>query len=374
MVTLGFLNLFHGVPYMIMVGTYCRRRWAHLEPASCGDAFTRWLTRHWCAKRQRTPEHRLPGPCAGSSAPPPPVLALFALPLRCTFLLVLVALAVVEEMLWDALVFQDYLPSLCRNMTAAPPAGEAATHSGLHFSSRFGGRGLEHTYQAGERSPRGGGGWLCDRLWGEEDGASVDDEGDEEGKLPLLDFEATGIALFTAALATPQIVHYVLDGYCWRLDRSPYHPLQPPTAPHDPRCSSQPVTALPLQVHLAFRPQPATTRVPLRRRGPRCGRGRGVRHRRGGRRRPHGGGEGGQGRELPPTRQPPAAHRGADRRRGRRVESCAPRPELKSWITCRVMILHVFQLEHAGFEAGLKYSHPACASSAIYHVYTEARE
>ena len=129
-------------------------------------------------------------------------------------MLVLVALAVVEEMLWDALVFQDYLPSLCRNMTAAPPAGEAATHSGLHFSSRYGGRGLEHTYQAGERSPRRSGGWLCDRLWGEEDDASVGDEGDEEGELPLLDFEATGIALFTAALATPQIVHYVLDGYC----------------------------------------------------------------------------------------------------------------------------------------------------------------
>ena len=51
-VTLAFLNLFHGVPYMIMVGTYCRRRWANLEPASCGDAFTRWLTRHWCTRGQ----------------------------------------------------------------------------------------------------------------------------------------------------------------------------------------------------------------------------------------------------------------------------------------------------------------------------------
>ena len=255
-------------------------------------------------------------------------------------MLVLVALAVVEEMLWDALVFQDYLPSLCRNMTAAPPAGEAATHSGLHFSSRFGGRGLEHTYQAGERSPRrGGSGWLCDRLWGEEDGASVDDEGDEEGKLPLLDFEATGIALFTAALATPQIVHYVLDGYCWRLDRSPYLSLQPLMYP--PQLLIARHCTAPLQVHLAVRPQPATTRVPIRRRGPRCGRGRGVRRpRRDRRRHPHGGGEEGQGRELPPTRQPPAAHRGADRCRGRRVESCAPRPELKCYgfrgirITC----------------------------------------
>ena len=57
MVTLGFLNLFHGVPYMIMMGTYCRRRWAHLEPVSCGDALTRWLTRHWCAITQHTPAH-----------------------------------------------------------------------------------------------------------------------------------------------------------------------------------------------------------------------------------------------------------------------------------------------------------------------------
>ena len=220
-VTLGFLNLFHGVPYMIMVGTYCRRRWSHLEPASCGDALTWWLTRHWCAKGQHTPAHRLPRPSSGSSPPPPPpphhAPVLFALPLRCSFLLVLVAVAVVEELLWDALVFQDYLPSLCRSMTAAPPAGEAATHGGLHFSSRFGGRGVErgveHTYQADERSPRRSGGWLCDRLWAEEGEASVGDEGDEEGERPLLDFEATGIALFTAALATPQIVHYVLDGY-----------------------------------------------------------------------------------------------------------------------------------------------------------------
>ena len=34
-------------------------------------------------------------------------------------MLVLVALAVLEELLWDALVFRDYLPALCRNMTAA---------------------------------------------------------------------------------------------------------------------------------------------------------------------------------------------------------------------------------------------------------------
>ena len=42
-------------------------------------------------------------------------------------MLVLVALAVVEELLWDALVFRDYLPALCRNMTAAPPAVSGTT-------------------------------------------------------------------------------------------------------------------------------------------------------------------------------------------------------------------------------------------------------
>ena len=215
-------------------------------------------------------------------------------------MLALVALAVAEELLWDALVFRDYLPALCRNMTAAPPAGEAATHGRLHLSSSFGGRAFERTDDAGERSARRGGGWLCDRLWGEEEGdASV--EGDEgggegggEGELPLLDLGATGVALCTAALATPQIVHYVLDGCCWRLDRSPH---QPRTARHHPRGATWPVTyPPPLQVHLALRPQPETTRVPLRRRGPRRGGGRGGRRRRGGRGRPDGGGEGGQGR------------------------------------------------------------------------------
>ena len=150
-------------------------------------------------------------------------------------MLVLVALAVVEELLWDALVFRDYLPALCRNMTAAPPADEAATHGGLRLASRFGGRAFERSYEADERSARRGGGWLCDRLWGEEEGdASAEgDKGEwEGGEPPLLDLGATGVALATAALATPQIVHYVLDGYCSRLDRSPH---QPRTARHHPR-------------------------------------------------------------------------------------------------------------------------------------------
>ena len=78
MVTLGFLNLFHGVPYMIMMGTYCRRRWAHLEPVSCGDALTRWLTRHWCAITQHTPA-RTSIQAARPSAVSPPVRVLDSL-------------------------------------------------------------------------------------------------------------------------------------------------------------------------------------------------------------------------------------------------------------------------------------------------------
>ena len=69
-------------------------------------------------------------------------------------MLVLVALAVLEELLWDALVFRDYLPALCRNMTAAPPAVEAATHGGLRLASRFGGRAFERSYEDDERSAR----------------------------------------------------------------------------------------------------------------------------------------------------------------------------------------------------------------------------
>jgi len=81
--TLAALNLFHGVPFFVMVFQYCRRRWASLEPAGCADRLTVLLTRRWYV-----------------------------------FLLFLVALAVLEELLWDALVFQDYLPERCRAWSA----------------------------------------------------------------------------------------------------------------------------------------------------------------------------------------------------------------------------------------------------------------
>ena len=75
--TLAWLNLFHGVPFMIMVGVYCRKRWATLPPSACTDQVIVLLTRRWYI-----------------------------------FIPTLVLLAVVEDVLWDALVWQDYLPRL----------------------------------------------------------------------------------------------------------------------------------------------------------------------------------------------------------------------------------------------------------------------
>ena len=45
--TLAWLNLFHGVPFMIMVGVYCRKRWATLPPSACTDRVIVLLTRRW---------------------------------------------------------------------------------------------------------------------------------------------------------------------------------------------------------------------------------------------------------------------------------------------------------------------------------------
>ena len=66
--TLAMLNLFHGVPFFVMIYQYCKRRWASLEPAGCGDRLTVLLTRHWYV-----------------------------------FVTVLFLIALVEEILWDAL-------------------------------------------------------------------------------------------------------------------------------------------------------------------------------------------------------------------------------------------------------------------------------
>ena len=69
--TLAFLNLFHGVPFIVLVGVYCRRRWAVTQPRCATDGLTRFLTRWWSL-----------------------------------FILALVALAAVEETLWDLLVWR----------------------------------------------------------------------------------------------------------------------------------------------------------------------------------------------------------------------------------------------------------------------------
>eukprot|EP00322_Chrysochromulina_rotalis_P009777 CAMPEP_0115866474 /NCGR_PEP_ID=MMETSP0287-20121206/20267_1 /TAXON_ID=412157 /ORGANISM="Chrysochromulina rotalis, Strain UIO044" /LENGTH=458 /DNA_ID=CAMNT_0003321041 /DNA_START=35 /DNA_END=1411 /DNA_ORIENTATION=- len=178
--TLAVLNLFHGIPFFVMIFQYCRRRWASLEPAGCGDRLTVLLTRRWYV-----------------------------------FLSALFALALLEELLWDALVFQDYAPQLCQRWL-----GEASTEAG--------------------------GSGMCSRLWstvapspsatssrvriqsagaisvvpgavlpGRMDKDQDDGEDDDSG---LFDLSDTGIALATAALATPQLVHYVLDAYIWRMN------------------------------------------------------------------------------------------------------------------------------------------------------------
>merc|ERR1711871_1217437 len=122
--TLAWLNLFHGIPFMVMVGVYCRKRWANLPPSACSDRVIIVLTRRWYL-----------------------------------FVPFLFLLALVEDALWDALLWQDYMPAV----------------------------------------------W--DKLLPQM-----------EGSLPeLTDYQ---ISLATAALSTPQIVHYILDGYIWRFDGS----------------------------------------------------------------------------------------------------------------------------------------------------------
>ena len=153
--TLAWLNLFHGIPFMVMVGVYCRKRWAALPPSACTDRVVVLLTRQWY----------LFVPC-------------------------LISLALVEDVLWDVFVWQDYVPRL----------------------------------------------W--DRYF-----YTV------EGELPELDAFWTSVA--TAALSVPQIVHYILDGYIWRFDGSNLglreYLLGPPPAPHA-TCKAPP--ALPTDIKI----------------------------------------------------------------------------------------------------------------------------
>ncbi|KAL1504533.1 hypothetical protein AB1Y20_010935 [Prymnesium parvum] len=93
--SLSFLNLFHGIPFIVMVGVYCRNKWATLPPAACSDRLVRLLTRRW----------HLFVPC-------------------------LVCLALLEDLLWDAFVWRAYAPALARAYApslAPPELGELAT-------------------------------------------------------------------------------------------------------------------------------------------------------------------------------------------------------------------------------------------------------
>lgn len=79
LISAAFLNLFHGIPFIGIVWYYCNRKWKHREAPARTSAWVQYLTR-------RT--H----------------LALF-------FLAILVP-ALVEETLWDALVWERYIPQL----------------------------------------------------------------------------------------------------------------------------------------------------------------------------------------------------------------------------------------------------------------------
>ena len=82
--SLAWLNLFHGVPFILMVGVYCRRRWADLQPQGRSDELLRWLTASWGR-----------------------------------FVAALVALALAEEAAWDALVWRTgtYAPPLAQPLS-----------------------------------------------------------------------------------------------------------------------------------------------------------------------------------------------------------------------------------------------------------------
>lgn len=74
-ITLAFLNLFHGIPFFFMVFMVCYRKWKHKDPKFCGDRFIRFCIDHPWA-----------------------------------FFLFLFFVALLEEILWDAFINQEYLP------------------------------------------------------------------------------------------------------------------------------------------------------------------------------------------------------------------------------------------------------------------------
>ena len=52
-------------------------------------------------------------------------------------------------------------------------------------------------------------------------GGAFEAADEEEEGSPWLDFGEFALALATATLSTPQLTHYVLDAYIWRMDTNP---------------------------------------------------------------------------------------------------------------------------------------------------------
>jgi len=209
--TLAWVNLFHGLPFFVMVGMYCRRRWSALTPADCGDRFTAFITQRWT-----------------------------------TMLAILFALALAEELLWDLFVWQEFTPRLCFDLSRAlAPRGAAGGAQPAVAMPRP--SGLHAARQPSQPSMQQ---W-CERLFGLPGDASAstgaltnasmlaasasftsagfhpatgdDDEGAEgmsDAAAPLLDLSVSPVLLsfVTAFLALPQLTHYILDSYIWRFD------------------------------------------------------------------------------------------------------------------------------------------------------------
>jgi hypothetical protein len=127
LVSLAFVNLFHGVPFFFLVHKACVYRWANRKAVRWGERLVKYIVR------------------------PTNVHLFYLLPF---------ALALLEELLWDIFVWQHYIPDYLPLLFP----GSKTTH------------------------------------------------------LPQLSPMAMSLAV--SLLALPQVTHYVLDGFIWRLDGS----------------------------------------------------------------------------------------------------------------------------------------------------------
>lgn len=117
LVSLAFINVFHGLPYMILLFTTCQRKWTQQKPIHWTEKLSQYLTLQHNA---------------------------------ALYFSVFVLIACLEETLWDGLVWRVYLPQII--------------------------------------------------------------------SIPKLPHKA--IAITTALLAFPQLLHYILDAFIWKLDDS----------------------------------------------------------------------------------------------------------------------------------------------------------